>query len=62
MPTRARVKPIKTTRDVHSVRVTHDQDVANELLSAGWVLLHGGVSHLDNHGLNVKPVFVLGEP
>lgn len=68
MPTRVRAAGVKTarlpktTRDIFRVKVTHNQDEANELLADGWVLLHGGVSHLDTAGFNVKPVFVLGAP
>jgi hypothetical protein len=63
MATRVKInRTKKSTRDIRRVHATHDQNEANKMMAAGWVLLHGGVSHLDNYGLNVKPVFVLGEP
>lgn len=41
---------------------TFDTDDANAKIAAGWVLLCGGIAHVDNFGYNSKPCFVLGKP
>ena len=38
--------------------VVSDED-ANILFSKGWILLHGGVAHIDTQGFNTKPHFIM---
>ena len=40
--------------------VTSDED-ANMLFSKGWILLHGGVAHVDAQGFNAKPHFIMAK-
>ena len=51
-------KIMKSISEVKSVRT--DQEV-NELLKKGWVILHAGAVHVDDLGLNAKPIFMMGK-
>jgi len=47
--------------DIGAVRITRDENEANELLVAGWLLMNAGVSHTDNIGYQAKPHFILAK-
>ena len=49
----------KKPSEIAEVFTTEDATEANRRLASGWSLLYGGVSHVDNLGYNVKPIFVL---
>jgi hypothetical protein len=45
---------------ISQVKTCYSEDEANDLLSKGWILLHGGICHRDGAGYQAKPVFILG--
>jgi hypothetical protein len=42
------------------VRTVRTDEEANKLFSDGWILIHGGASHIDAHGYNAKVHFIMG--
>lgn len=42
------------------VKITRNEKEANTLLNDNWILIHGGVSHVDAQGFNAKVVLILG--
>jgi len=61
MNTSKTVVTIENGENISAVKTVWSEDEANDLLSKGWMLLHGGIAHRDGGGFQAKPVFVLGK-
>lgn len=59
---KTKIKPETKTdnKQIVEVKTVRTDEEANALFSAGWVLLHGGASHVDTMGYNAKPHFIMG--
>lgn len=60
MPTKIKVIN-RVNEDIAKVKVVNTEEEANDLLEKGWTLLHAGAMHMDSHGFNAKPLFVLSK-
>jgi len=49
-----------TDQKIVEVRTVREDSQANKLFSEGWILIHGGASHVDAQGFNAKPHFIMG--
>jgi len=46
-------------RDIKQVKTVNTDEEANDLLKAGWIILHGGLAHVDDMGYNAKVHFIM---